>query len=204
MVLIDQTRPQLLLLHGACPKTARLNEKGGFSRARVSTKSCNSPIRRYERPTRSRQRVFSSRITPRRTPRARAARRQSASSSESCGRSHWRRVRRGRRARAPTPTPRPTTTFATRSSKTPTTPETTTTSRAAARRNTIEIHMDALEEEPQRPLPRRRTLPARLADACAALAVRARVRRKDEPDFGMMHTESVYPKCRFDVKVTMS
>ena len=38
--------------------------------------------------------------------------------------------------------------------------------------------MDALEEEPQRPLPRRRTLPAPLADACAALAVRARVRRK--------------------------
>ena len=70
--------------------------------------------------------------------------------------------------------------------------------------NTIEIHMDALEEEPQRPLPRRRTLPAPLADACAALAVRARVRRKDEPDFGMMHTKSVYPKCRFDVKVTMS
>ena len=66
--------------------------------------------------------------------------------------------------------------------------------------------MDALEEEPQvsRPSQRRRTLPAPLADACAALAVRARVRRKDEPDFGMMHTKSVYPKCRFDVKVTMS
>jgi hypothetical protein len=68
MVLIDQTRPQLLLLHGACPKTARLNEKGGFPRARASTNSCNSQVPRDQRPSHSRQRVFGPRIAPTQAP----------------------------------------------------------------------------------------------------------------------------------------